>query len=178
MPKLKRSLKYGAVAALLVLTGSAALRRYLKRLTTALLTCFVLSTSVHAAHSGLFGPQAQAPRATAVQIPTDEARAIAATLSECETVAVELATEREESAVLRRALDLTTKAAAAFEAASAANAERAENERKRAENEQFLRATAEVALKKERRAGKWRAIKWSVVALAAGVVVGVVAGGR
>jgi hypothetical protein len=99
-------------------------------------------------------------------------------LSECETVAVELSTEREESAVLRRALDLTTKAAAAFEAASAANAERADNERKRAEGEAFLRATAEVALKKERRAGKWRAIKWATVALAAGVVVGVVAGGR
>lgn len=178
MPKLKRSLKYGAVAALLVLTGSAAVRLYLKRLTTALLTCFVLSTSAHAAPLGLFGPQAPAPRATAVQIPTDEARAIAATLSECETVAVELATEREESAVLRRALDLTTKAAAAFEAASAANAERADNERKRAENEQFLRATAEVALKKERRAGKWRAIKWATGALIVGFVIGVAKGGQ
>lgn len=177
MPKLTRSLKYGAVAALLVLTAERALRRYLKRLTTALLTCFVLSTSVHAAPSGLFGPQAPAPRATAVQIP-DEARAIAATLSECETVAVELATEREESAVLRRALDLTTKAAAAFEAASAANAERADNERKRAENEQFLRATAEVALKKERRAGKWRAIKWATGALIVGFVIGVAKGGQ
>lgn len=178
MPKLKRSLKYGVVAALLVLTGSAAVRLYLKRLTTALLTCFVLSTSVHAAPLGLFGPQAPAPRATAVQIPTDEARAIAATLSECETVAVELATEREESAVLRRALDLTTKAAAAFEAASAANAERAENERKRAENEQFLRATAESNLRKEKRAGKWRALKWGVGALVVGFVIGVAKGGQ
>lgn len=178
MPNSKRSLRYGAVAVLLVLTGSAALRRYLKRVTSALLMCCAINTSALAAHSGLFGPQAPAPRATAVQIPTDEARAIATTLSECETVAGELATEREESAVLRRALDLTTKAAAAFEAASNANAERAENERKRAENEQFLRATAESNLRKERRAGKWRAIKWATVALGAGVVVGVALEGR
>lgn len=178
MPKLKRSLKYGVVAALLVLTGSAAVRLYLKRLTTALLTCFVLSTSVHAAPLGLFGPQAPAPRATAVQIPTDEARAIAATLSECETVAVELSTEREESAILRRALDLMTRGAAAFEAASAANAERAENERKRAEGEAFLRATAEVALKKERRAGRWRSVRWGAVALVVGAGIGIVLGGR
>ena len=178
MPNSKRSLRYGAVAVLLVLTGSAALRRYLKRLTTALLMCCVISTPALAARSGLFGPQAPAPRATAVQIPTDEARAIAATLSECETVAVELATEREEAVLLRRALDLTTKAAAAYEAASAANAERAANEKQRAENEKFLRATAEANLKREKRAGKWRAIRWATVALGAGVVVGAVMGGR
>lgn len=174
----KKSLRYGVVAALLVLTGSAALRLYLKRLTTALLTCFVLSTSAHAVPLGLFGPQAPAPRATAVQIPTDEARAIAATLSECETVAVELGTSREENAVLRRALDLMTRGAAAFEAASTANAERADNERKRAENEAFLRATAESNLRKERRAGKWRALRWGAAALGIGVVVGVVMGGN
>ena len=178
MRKSTRSLRYGAVAALLVLTGSAALRQYLRRVTSALLMSCVISTSALAAHSGLFGPQAPAPRATAVQIPTDEARAIAATLSECETVAVELATEREESSVLRRALDLTTKAAAAFEAASKANAERAENEKQRAENETFLRATAEANLKRERRAGKWRALRWGAAALGIGVVVGVVMGGE
>lgn len=178
MPKLTRSLKFGAVAALLVLTGSAALRRYLKRLTSALLMCCAISTPALAGSSSLFGPQAPAPRATAVQIPTDEARAIAATLSECQTVAVELATEREESAVLRRALDLMTKGAAAFEEAAKLNAERAENERKRAENEAFLRATAEANLKRERRAGKWRVLRWGAAALGIGVVVGVVKGGE
>jgi len=103
---------------------------------------------------------------------------MAVTLSTCEDAAVELDSARAENGVLREALTLTERAAAAFEAASNANAARAENEKQRAENETFLRATAEANLKRERRAGKWRAIKWATVALAAGVVVGVVMGGE
>lgn len=178
MPKLRKSLLYGAVAALLVRMTCAVVMRSLKRATTALLMLCVFSTLALGKPSGMFGPAQNPPRAASVGLSPDEERQIAATLSECEAAAIELDATREEAAVLRRALDLTTKAAAAFEAASTANAERAENERKRAENEAFLRATAESNLRKEKRAGKWRAIKWATVALAAGVVVGVVMGGE
>lgn len=177
MPKLKRSLLFGVVAALLAMTTPHVVMRWLRHLTSSLLMLCVLSTSALAQPSGLFGPSQQ-PKATPVNLTPDEAREIAATLSECEAVAVELDSTREEAGVLRRALDLTTKAAAAFEAASTANAERADNERKRAENEAFLRATAESNLRKEKRAGKWRALRWASAAVGIGVVVGVVMGGN
>lgn len=173
----RKSLLFGASAVLLAVTVPRAVMRYLRRLTSALLMLFMLSTSALAAPSGMFGPS-QNPRATAVLLSPDEARQIAATLSDCETIAVELDSTRAENGILREALTLTERAAAAFEAASKANAERAENEKQRAENEKFLRATAEANLKREKRAGKWRALRWGAAALGIGVVVGVVMGGE
>lgn len=174
----RKSLLFGASAVLLAVTVPRAVMRYLRRLTSALLMLCVLSTSALAARSGMFGPLQNPPRATAVLLSPDEARQIAATLSDCETVAVELDSTRAENRILREALTLTERAAAAFEAASKANAERAENEKQRAENEKFLRATAEANLKREKRAGKWRALRWGAAALGIGVVVGVVMGGE
>lgn len=173
-----RSLLYGASAALLVLTLPAALRRYLRRLTTALLMLCVFSTPALATGSGLFGPRQNPPRATAVEIPVDEARAIAVTLADCELAAVELDSAREESAILRRALDLTSRSASAFEAAAVLQAERADNEKKRADAENVLRVTAEEKYKAERRAGRWRSLRWAGMAIGIGAVIGFVAAGQ
>lgn len=178
MRSLRKSLLFGASVVLLAVTVPHVVMRYLRHLTSSLLMLCVLSTSALARPSGMFGPLQNPPRATAVLLNPDEARQIAATLSDCETLAVELDSTRAENGILREVLTLTERAAAAFEAASKANAERAENEKQRAENEKFLRATAEANLKREKRAGKWRALRWGAAALGIGVVVGVVMGGE
>ena len=173
----RKSLLFGLSAALLAVTVPHVVLRYLRRLTSALLMLCACSWTGLAAPSGLFGPQQNPPRASAPNLTADEARQVAEVLSQCETIAVELDATRQETRVLREALTLTQKAAAAYEAASAANAERADNEKQRAENETFLRATAEANLKRERRAGRWRALRWGAAALGIGVVVGVVMAG-
>ena len=172
MRRSKRFLLYGSVAALLVVTVPRALRLYLRRLTTALLTLCVLSTPVLARQSSVFGPQAPAPRAAMPGRAPDEARQIAATLSACETMAAELETRIEEAAVLRRAVDLLTRSAAAFEAAAKAERERADNERRRADNNDALRATAEENYKDAVRKGKAGKIKTAILWFFVGAAVG------
>ena len=174
----KKSLLFGLSVALLAVTVPRVVMRYLRHLTTSLLMLCVLSTPALATGSGLWGPSQNPPRSTAVLLSPDEAREVAATLSDCETVGVELASTRAENRILREALDLTKRSAAAFEEASKAQAARADNEKQRAENETFLRATAEANLKREKRAGKWRALRWGAAAPGIGVVVGVVMGGE
>lgn len=151
-------------------------RRYWRPLTLALSMLCAISTSVHAAPSSLFGPRQNPPRAAAPHLTANEARQIAATLSDCEAVAVELDATRREARVLREALTLTRQAAAAYEAAARAQAQRADNEAQRALNADLLRAGAEAELKRERRAGRWRAIRWAAIGIGVGVVVGLVAG--
>ena len=174
----KKSLLFGLSVALLAVTAPRVVMRYLRHLTTCRLPRCVLRPPSLAARSALGGPTRTPPRPPAVLLSPDEAREIAATLSDCETVAVELGSTHAENRILREALDLTKRSAAAFEEAAKAQAARADNEKQRAENETFLRATAEANLKREKRAGKWRALRWGAAALGIGVVVGVVMGGE
>ena len=178
MRSYRKSLLFGLPAVLLAVTVPHAVMRLLRHLTSSLLLLCVLSTIALAKPSGLFGPRQNPPPSSSVNLSPDEARQMAVTLSACEDAAVELDSTRAEVGILREALTLTERAAASFEAASKANAERADNERQRAENEAFLRATAESNLRKEKRAGKWRALRWGAAALGIGVVVGVVMGGN
>lgn len=173
-----RSVLYGLSGALLAVTVPRVVMRLLRHLTSALLILCVCSSSALARPSGLFGPRQNPPRAASPNLTTDEARQIAEVLSECETLAVELDSTRAETRVLRQALELTKKAASAFEAASVLNAERADNEKKRADNEAVLRVTAEEKYKAERRAGRWRALRWAGAALGIGAVIGFVAAGQ
>lgn len=151
-------------------------RRYWRLLTMTLVACSASSTSALAQQSSVFGPSPTPPRATAVHLTADEARAIAATLSDCETVAVELGETRAENRVLREAVELSRRSAAAYAEAARLQAARADAEAQRALNESLLRAGAEAELKRERRSSRWRALRWGAIALGAGIVVGLVAG--
>lgn len=171
-----RLLRSGSAGVSHGVTGHGARQRYWRLLTMTLVACSLSSTSVLAQQSSVFGPSPTPPRATAVHLTAHEARAIAATLSDCETVAVELVETRAETRVLREAVELSRRSADAYAEAARLQAARADAEAQRALNESLLRAGAEAELKRERRSGRWRALRWCAIALGAGIVVGLVAG--
>lgn len=114
----------------------------------------------------------------------EQERGIAETMADCEGIAIEAGTLREENGILRRAVSILEQSNAVLNeavrvASARADAEgrRAEAEGKRADVEHGLRVSTQDRLEKEVRKGRWRAIRWSAVVGAVMLVVGFTAGG-
>lgn len=188
MRRLNRSQRYVNDGGRLGQRRGRGWRRSLALLTLTLAACSWNNTIALARQSSVFGP-AVATTATrmGVQDPLtpEQQRQIAATLAECEGVAAEAETLREENGILRQAVKLLEESHGIVKEAvrmsnerAEAEARRADAESRRANIEKGLHDAAEANLKREKRAGKWRALRWGAAALGIGVVVGVVMGGE
>lgn len=114
----------------------------------------------------------------------EQERALGVTLAECEGVAIEAETLREENGILRRATKLLEQSnAVLLEAVRATTAQadaqgrRAEAEGKRADIELGLRVATQDRLEKEVRKGRWNLVKGIVYGVVGGAIATLIAVG-